>query len=74
MEDLFNCGVSVETQVKLAFPVGSGADGSEVNIDWICSDPWSTCRSECIVRNVLNPGEGGEVREAVDVEEGKLRM
>ena len=72
MEYLLNCGVSVEMQVKLALPVGGRADGSEVNIDWMCSDPWSTCWSECIVRNVLNPGEGGEVRETVDVKERKL--
>ena len=71
---MFDCGISVETQVKFAFPMGGRADGSEVKIDWICSDPWSTFRSERIVWNMLNPGEGGEVREAVDVEEGKLRM
>ena len=59
--------------VEFAFSVGGCTDGPdvEINVDGrkVWSDPWDAIRLECIVWNVLDPGKGGEVGEAVDVKE-----
>ena len=72
VEDLFDGCSSIKTMVEFAFSVGGCADGPEMEINVngrkVRFDPWDAIWSERIVGNVLNPGKGGEVGEAVDVE------
>ena len=64
-------------EIEPAVPVGSGTDGSEMNIDNKGreggSDPWyQAIWLECVVWYVLYPDEGGELGEVGNVEEGQL--
>ena len=72
VEDLFEGVVTCNVQIKCAVSVCGRADGSEVNVHnsggeaWL--NPWDAIGFERIGRDVLNPGEGGEVMEVREEE------
>ena len=71
MEDLFDGCTPIKTMVEPAIPVGGCAYGPEVDVSVngreVRFDPWDAVWFERIVGDVLYPGKGGKVGEAIDV-------